>query len=104
MRSSWRAWSDTSFYHASRCRTSVCYRIVFMGGAAGVFGNAMGGRRGAIIAGLLLGFIFQMIVAIAYPILGLDGYGIQGLWFASTDAIIVIVIIRLIGALFGIAL
>ncbi|EAG4158367.1 PTS ascorbate transporter subunit IIC, partial [Listeria monocytogenes] len=78
--------------------------LFFMGGAAGVFGNAMGGRRGAIIAGLLLGFIFQMIVAIAYPILGLDGYGIQGLWFASTDAIIVIVIIRLIGALFGIAL
>lgn len=78
--------------------------LFFMGGAAGVFGNAIGGRRGAIIAGLLLGFFFQLIVALAYPIIGLDGYGIQGLWFASTDAIIVVVIIRLIGLLFGIAI
>lgn len=76
--------------------------LFFMGGAAGVFGNAMGGRRGAIIAGLLLGFLFQMLVAVAYPILDLSSYGISGLWFASSDAIIVIIIVRLIGALFGI--
>ncbi|MGX7133488.1 PTS ascorbate transporter subunit IIC [Enterococcus songbeiensis] len=78
--------------------------LFFMGGAAGVFGNAMGGRRGAIISGLILGFTFQLIVAVAYPILGLSSYGISGLWFASTDAIIVVVIIRLIGTLFGIPL
>lgn len=78
--------------------------LFFMGGAAGVFGNAMGGRRGAIIAGMVLGFTFQMIVALAYPIIDLSGYGISGLWFASTDAIIVILFIRLIGSLFGIAI
>lgn len=78
--------------------------LFFMGGAAGVFGNAMGGRRGTIIAGFLLGFFFQIIVALAYPLLSLAGYGIKGLWFASTDAIFVIIIIRLIGRLFGIAI
>ncbi|MBP1040954.1 PTS ascorbate transporter subunit IIC [Vagococcus sp. BWB3-3] len=78
--------------------------LFFMGGAAGVFGNAMGGRRGAVIAGFVLGFLFQMIVAVAYPILDLSGYGISGLWFASTDAIIVVVIVRLIGTLFGIGI
>ncbi|MEY9971419.1 PTS system ascorbate-specific IIC component [Lysinibacillus sp. RC46] len=78
--------------------------LFFMGGAAGVFGNAMGGRRGAIIAGVVLGFTFQMIVALAYPIINLSDYGISGLWFASTDAIIVTLLIRLIGSLFGIAI
>ena len=76
--------------------------LFFMGAAAGVFGNATGGRRGAIIAGFLLGFLFQMIVAVAYPLVGLGDYGIAGLWFASTDAIIVIVIMRMVGALFGV--
>jgi len=76
--------------------------LFFMGAAAGVFGNAMGGRRGAIIAGFLLGFLFQMIVAIAYPLVGLGDYGITGLWFASTDAIIVVAIMRAVGLLFGV--
>lgn len=76
--------------------------LFFMGAAAGVFGNAMGGRRGAIIAGFLLGFLFQFIVAVAYPLVGLDEYGITGLWFASPDAIIVIVLMRAVGLLFGV--
>lgn len=76
--------------------------LFFMGAAAGVFGNAMGGRRGAIIAGFLLGFFFQFIVALAYPLVGLDDYGITGLWFASTDAIIVVVLMRAVGLLFGV--
>jgi len=75
--------------------------LFFMGAAAGVFGNAMGGRRGAIISGFLLGFLFQIIVAIAYPLVNLGGYGITGLWFASTDAIIVVALMRLVGLLFG---
>lgn len=76
--------------------------LFFMGAAAGVFGNAMGGRRGAIIAGFLLGFLFQFIVAIAYPLVGLGDYGITGLWFASTDAIIVVALMRAVGLLFGV--
>jgi len=76
--------------------------LFFMGGAAGVFGNALGGRKGAIISGLLLGFLFQIIVAVAAPLLNLTVYGIEGLWFASPDIILIVIIVRLIGLLFGI--
>lgn len=76
--------------------------LFFMGAAAGVFGNAMGGRRGAVIAGFLLGFLFQFIVAIAYPLVGLGEYGITGLWFASPDAILVVALMRAVGLLFGV--
>ncbi|WP_104177552.1 PTS ascorbate transporter subunit IIC [Cryobacterium sp. Y50] len=76
--------------------------LFFMGAAAGVFGNAYGGRRGAIIAGFLLGFLFQFIVALAYPLIGLGDYGIVGLWFASPDAILVVALMRAVGLLFGV--
>lgn len=76
--------------------------LFFMGAAAGVFGNAMGGRRGAVISGFLLGFLFQIIVAVAYPLVDLGGYGVTGLWFASTDAIVVVALMRLVGLLFGV--
>ncbi|OJH20763.1 PTS ascorbate transporter subunit IIC [Bacillus obstructivus] len=76
--------------------------LFFMGGAAGVFGNSTGGRRGAIVAGFVLGLSWSLLIAITYPLINLEGYGIEGLWFASPDAIIVAVIIRLVGMLFGI--
>ena len=78
--------------------------LFFMGGAAGVFGDKLGGKRGAVVAGLSLGFLFTIIVALAYPLIDVTRYGIEGLWFASTDAIIVSVIMKLIGMLFGIAI
>ncbi|HEU5138967.1 MAG TPA: PTS ascorbate transporter subunit IIC, partial [Bacillales bacterium] len=64
--------------------------------------NTFGGRRGAIAGGFFLGFTFSLLVALAYPLVDVTKYGIQGLWFASPDAIIVIIIVRLIGMLFGI--
>jgi len=78
--------------------------LFFMGGAAGVFGNASGGRRGAIISGFFLGVSWTLLVALAYPLVDMNAYGVEGLWFASPDAIIVVVIIRLIGLLFGIGI
>lgn len=78
--------------------------LFFMGGAAGVFGNSVGGRRGAIISGLFLGFSWTLLVALAYPIVDVTQYGVEGLWFASPDAIIVAVLIRLVGVLFGVPL
>lgn len=75
--------------------------LYFMGAGAGVFGNKLGGRRGAMIAGFLLGFLFSIIPVIFYNWVDLSVYGIQGLWFASTDAILVLVIMRLVGMLFG---
>lgn len=75
--------------------------LFFMGGAAGVFGNTTGGRRGAIVAGFLLGFTWSILIAVAYPLVDVTQYGIQGLWFASPDAIIVVVLMRLAGSIFG---
>lgn len=76
--------------------------LFFMGGAAGVFGNATGGRRGAVIGGFFLGFTWTLLVALAYPLVDVTQYGVEGLWFASPDAILIVIIIRLIGVLFGI--
>lgn len=78
--------------------------LFFMGGAAGVFGNAMGGRRGAIAAGFILGFSWTLLIALAYPLVDVTKFGVQGLWFASPDAIIVVIIMRLVGSIFGIHL
>ncbi|NYE05745.1 PTS system ascorbate-specific IIC component [Bacillus niacini] len=78
--------------------------LFFMGGAAGVFGNATGGRRGAIISGFFLGFSWTLLVALAYPLVDVTKYGVEGLWFASPDAIIVVILIRLVGMLFGIGI
>lgn len=78
--------------------------LFFMGGAAGVFGNARGGLRGAIVSGFFMGFTFSLLVALAYPLIDLSAYNVSGLWFASPDAIIIVIIIRLIGLLFGIGL
>ena len=75
--------------------------LFFMGGAAGVFGDKLGGKRGAVVASFLLGFLFSIIVAVAYPLIDVTRYGIEGLWFASTDAIIVAVLMRLAGMVFG---
>ncbi|GAA0740985.1 PTS ascorbate transporter subunit IIC [Clostridium oceanicum] len=75
--------------------------MFFHGAAAGVFGNAIGGRRGAIVSGFLLGFLFTMLVALAVPFLDVTQYGINGLWFASSDFIFIIIIIKLISKLFG---
>ena len=69
--------------------------LFFMGGAAGVFG-------GCVVASFLLGFLFTLIVALAYPLIDVTGYGVEGLWFASTDAILVSVFMRLIGMIAGV--
>ena len=42
-----------------------------------------------------------MIVALAYPLIDVTVYGVEGLWFASTDAIIVAVVMALIGMVAG---
>jgi PTS system sugar-specific permease component. len=75
--------------------------LFFMGGAVGVFGNARGGRRGAILGGLIFGITWTLLIAFSYPLIDVSKYRITGLWFASPDAIIVAVLMRLVGKVFG---
>jgi len=75
--------------------------LYFMGAAAGVFGDKLGGKRGAVVAGLFLGFVFTIIVMVSYSLIDVTRYGVHGLWFASTDSIIVADIMKLIGMVFG---
>ena len=65
-------------------------------------GDKLGGKRGCVVASFLLGFLFTLIVALAYPLIDVTGYGVEGLWFASTDAILVSVFMRLIGMIAGV--
>ncbi|GIP63163.1 PTS ascorbate transporter subunit IIC [Virgibacillus pantothenticus] len=67
----------------------------FTGGIAGIFGNAMGGRRGAMISGLTYGIILTVPVALFYPLFGLEVYGVEGLAFLVPDGIIVLALIKL---------
>lgn len=76
--------------------------MFFMGAAAGVFGNALGGRRAAVVAGFFLGLTWPLLVAYAYPLVDFGKYGVQGLAFASPDAIIVLILMRLVGMVFGV--
>lgn len=67
----------------------------FTGGIAGIFGNAMGGRRGAMVSGCVYGIILTIPVALFYPLFGLDIYGVEGLAFLVPDGIIVLALIKL---------
>lgn len=67
----------------------------FTGGAAGIFGNALGGRRGATISGFVYGIIMTVPVALFYPLFGLQEYGITGIAFLVPDGIIVLSLIKL---------
>lgn len=71
----------------------------FTGGIAGIFGNVLGGRRGAIISGVTYGLILTIPVALFYPLFGLEVYGIEGLAFLVPDGIIVLALIKLFFAL-----
>ncbi|WBG89325.1 PTS sugar transporter subunit IIC [Pantoea piersonii] len=57
----------------------------FAGGAAGVFGNALGGRRGAMIGGVVHGLFITFLPAILVPML--ESYGFTGVTFSDADVI-----------------
>ncbi|CAM2807993.1 PTS sugar transporter subunit IIC [Vibrio mytili] len=57
----------------------------FAGGTAGIFGNAMGGRRGAIIGGVVHGLFITFLPAILIPLL--ESYGFVGVTFSDSDVI-----------------
>lgn len=55
----------------------------FTGAAAGVFGNATGGRKGAIFGSLANGFLISFLPALLLPVLG--SLGFQGTTFGDAD-------------------
>lgn len=55
----------------------------FVGGTAGVFGNATGGRRGAVIGAFVNGLIITFLAALLLPVLG--SLGFQNTTFGDSD-------------------
>ena len=55
----------------------------FCGATAGVFGNATGGRRGAIIGAFAQGLLITFLPALLMPVLG--GLGFAGSTFSDAD-------------------
>lgn len=67
----------------------------FGGGIAGIFGNSLGGRRGASVAGFVYGMVLTVPVALFYPLLGLEAYGVTGIAFLVPDGIILLSLVKL---------
>ncbi|WP_125706153.1 PTS ascorbate transporter subunit IIC [Lacticaseibacillus daqingensis] len=61
----------------------------FTGGVAGIFGNARGGRRGAAIAGTVYGFLLIFSSALFARLVNLTQYGVKGVGYDCTDAVVV---------------
>lgn len=55
----------------------------FTGAAAGVFGNATGGRRGAVLGSMANGVIISLLPALLLPVLG--SLGFEGTTFGDAD-------------------
>ena len=71
----------------------------FVGGGAGVIGNAFGGRRGAIIGGFVNGLIISLGAALLIPALG--NLGFENTTYGDADFQWVGILIGLLGRLFG---
>ena len=71
----------------------------FCGGTAGVFGNATGGRRGAVLGAFANGLLISFLPAMLLPVLG--SLGFQGTTFGDADFGVVGIILGNIMKLFG---
>jgi len=66
----------------------------FTGGVAGIFGNAKGGRRGAVIAGFVYGFMLIFGSAFISTFIDFAAYGAYGVGHDCIDAMVVMGIMR----------
>ena len=71
----------------------------FTGAAAGVFGNATGGRRGAVLGAFANGLMISFLPAMLLPVLG--SLGFQGTTFGDSDFGVVGIILGNVMKLFG---
>ncbi|MFY4775774.1 PTS ascorbate transporter subunit IIC [Metabacillus sp. RGM 3146] len=70
----------------------------FTGAAAGVFGNATGGRRGAVIGAFVNGLLISFLPALLLPVLG--SLGFEGTTFGDSDFGIVGILLSYLVRLF----
>ena len=66
----------------------------FTGGVAGIFGNATGGRRGAIIGGFLYGFFLIFGSAFLFTIFDYAAYGAAGVGHDCIDVMVVMGLLK----------
>lgn len=78
----------------------VAVPYFFIGATAGVFGNATGGWKGAVVGSFVVGILIAVGPAIIYPIM--ENVGLTGTSFPETDFNFVGIIIYGIGKLLGI--
>lgn len=77
----------------------VAIPYFFIGGTAGVFGNATGGWKGAVLGAFLAGVLIAVGPAVMYPIFA--QMGLQGTAFPETDFAVVGIPLYYILKLFG---
>lgn len=64
----------------------------FTGGVAGIMGNATGGRRGAVVAGFMYGFILIFLSGFTYSLFGhFASVGAEGVGHDCVDAMVTMV-------------
>jgi PTS system ascorbate-specific IIC component len=76
--------------------------VMFGGTTSAVYGNALGGRRGAVIASLFCGLTWPIAAGLFYPVLDFPSYGIIGTGLLTPDIYIVVTIVKMIGSIFSI--
>lgn len=65
----------------------------FTGGVSSIFGNATGGRRGAIIAGLIYGFLLIFGSGFLFTIFDYSAYGAAGVGHDTIDVMVIMTLL-----------
>ena len=67
----------------------------FTGGVAGIMGNALGGRRGAIVAGFVYGFVLIFLSGLTFSVFdGFSAIGVSGVGHDCVDAMLTMLAFR----------
>jgi len=66
----------------------------FTGGVAGIMGNATGGRRGAVVSGLIYGFLLIFGSGFLYTLYDFSAYGASGVGHDCIDVMVLMGIMK----------
>jgi PTS system ascorbate-specific IIC component len=76
----------------------VAVPYFFIGATAGVFGNATGGWKGAVVGSFVIGILIAVGPSLVYPVL--QSVGLKGTAFPETDFNVLALLIKYIGQFF----